>query len=637
MRPRLAALVAGLIGFAVMGLELTAVRLFAPYFGDSAYVWTNVIGVVMVALALGAYLGGRMADRDLGRDRLFVLLLTGGLLVAVVPLCAGPLGGWLVPAHLPLDSAMPALVRGSLAATALLFVPPVLLVGCAAPMLVTLLARADGRIGRASGLISWTGTIGSLLGTFAATHVLIPLWGTRETIWFCAACLFVAALLCRFKPAAAAALLVPFLLAWVVPDSLRPVGEGQALLAEVESDYQFLQVVRTGEAGDEQVLLKINEGLDSFHSVAYEGSTFTRGGYYDYHVVMPFLAGDGADVPDLRVLSLGAAAGTFGRLYAHVHKECQLDAVEIDPAVTRLGDEFFQGARPAGDRFALDARVFVDHTQRRYDVVLVDTYKHQIYLPSHVASTQFFSSVERILKDGGVVSVNAGGTRYSDPAVRVLCSTMASIFGVAHAFRVPNSRNFVLLARKGRPAQPDCLAKVSAEDPDLSQILKVMGRSSAWRTFRTAQAAGDEVLDDNRPFLDQLQEEVYSRVETTPQSLRMDGPRLAEEVLAEVEHLYGAGRIEAALAALQTSSQATGPLRQYAGNCRWMLRDAGGAVLEYKAAQQLGVSGMDRNIEGAQAEFDSRLEAWAVRDRNAWVALGSVVLLLGFSATLRLW
>ena len=295
--------------------------------------------------------------------------------------------------------------------------------------------------------------------------------------------------------------------------------------------------------------------------------------------------------------------------------------------------QLFRGERPPGNRFPVDARVFVDHTQRRYDVVLVDTYKHQIYLPSHVASTQFFSSVERILKDGGVVSVNAGGTRFSDPVVRVLCSTMASVFGVAHAFRVPNSRNFVLVARKGRPAQPECLAKVSAEDPDLSRVLQAMGRPSVWRTF----LAEDEALDDNRPSLDSLQEDVYSRVETAPRLVEMAGSRQAEEVLVEVRQMYGAGQVEEALAAAQTSSRATGLLRQYAGNCRWMLRDAGGAVLEYKAAQQLGVSGMERNIEGAQAEFDSRLQAWAVRDRNAWVALGSVLLLLGFTASLRMW
>ena len=55
MKRSRAGLVAGLAGFAVMSLELTAVRLLAPYFGDSAYVWTNVIGVILVALAAGAW------------------------------------------------------------------------------------------------------------------------------------------------------------------------------------------------------------------------------------------------------------------------------------------------------------------------------------------------------------------------------------------------------------------------------------------------------------------------------------------------------------------------------------------------------------------------------------------------------
>ena len=51
-------------GFGVMAAELTAVRLFAPHFGDSAYVWTNVIGVILAAMAVGAALGGRLGARE---------------------------------------------------------------------------------------------------------------------------------------------------------------------------------------------------------------------------------------------------------------------------------------------------------------------------------------------------------------------------------------------------------------------------------------------------------------------------------------------------------------------------------------------------------------------------------------------
>ena len=139
---RRAGVVAALVGFSVMGVELTAVRLLAPHFGDSAYVWTNVIGVILLALALGAWVGGRLAERRAGSP-LATLLAGAALLVALAPLLARPLGDWLVPQELPLDAAMPALVSGSLVATLLLFAPPIWLMGAIAPGLSV--GRRDDR------------------------------------------------------------------------------------------------------------------------------------------------------------------------------------------------------------------------------------------------------------------------------------------------------------------------------------------------------------------------------------------------------------------------------------------------------------------------------------------------------------
>ncbi|MFH1523262.1 MAG: fused MFS/spermidine synthase [Patescibacteria group bacterium] len=45
-------------GFSIMAMEISASRLLAPYFGTSLFVWTNIIGIVMAALACGYYLGG---------------------------------------------------------------------------------------------------------------------------------------------------------------------------------------------------------------------------------------------------------------------------------------------------------------------------------------------------------------------------------------------------------------------------------------------------------------------------------------------------------------------------------------------------------------------------------------------------
>src|SRR5262249_27002624 len=145
--------------------------------------------------------------------------------------------------------------------------------------------------------------------------------------------------------------------------------------------------------------LKINEGLDSFHSVAVEGSVFTGGGYYDYHALVPLIAGDGRRPPDLRALSIGDAAGTLPRLYDALHPGAVVDAVELDDEVTRLGDLFFAGRRAPGHVFApLDGRVFVERARDRWHAILVDAYSHQVYIPAHLASSEFFRQVrERLL------------------------------------------------------------------------------------------------------------------------------------------------------------------------------------------------------------------------------------------------
>jgi predicted membrane-bound spermidine synthase len=637
MKDSAAAGVAALTGAAVMGLELTAVRLMAPHFGDSAYVWTNVIGVILVALALGAFLGGRMADRELGAPRLFRLLLVAGLLTCLVPVIAHPVGAWLVPGDLPLDSAMGALVRGSLAATTMLFAVPILLIACVSPILVTMLASVDGKIGRAAGLVSAMGTLGSLIGTFAATHVLIPEFGSTWTVWICAGALFAAAFLCKRSGLAAAAVLLPVGLSFVVSDVAKVPGTDETLLAEIESNYQFLQVVEwkdpAGGAAPTRRRLKINEGLDSFHSVAIEGTAFTDGGYYDYHVTAPYLARDGGSTEGVRVLSLGEAAGTFGRLFAHVHPGATMDGVEIDPEVTRLGAELFPGARLPGTQYPVDARVFVDNTKSRYDVVLVDTYKNQIYIPPHIASFQFFSSVWDVLEDGGVVSVNAGGFRFADPVVAVLAQTMAARFGETWAFRVPNSRNFVLVARKGKKIDSSCLQRVVTRDATLADILLRMAPPVAWRRFVvTASELGDDsiVIRDDRPVLDVLQEDAYSRETSDPILTAITGDQASRTVEAEAHGLYRQGRLEDALARIRTAEAATPRLRRYAGDCRWGMRDTVGAVLEYEEAKRLGMDPvqLDTLIGYAEEETDGRRRAWAAAATNGWIALGALLALL---------
>jgi spermidine synthase len=617
--------IALLLGFAMMGLELTAVRLLAPHFGDSAYVWTNVIGVMLVALAVGAWLGGAWAGRPLALRRLSRALAGAALLAAAAPLLAQPLGSWLVPQDLALDAAMAALVRGSLVATLLLFALPIGLLGCASPMLVAALVSGGCAVGRASGLVNACATLGSLLGTFAATHLLVPWLGSRAAVWSCAAVVGMCAGLTRGRVRAASVALLPVLLAGLTRGPLRPAPAGYELLAEKESALQFLQVLRQEQDGAGVTMLKINEGLDSFHSVARAGTAWTQA-YYDWHVTAPILAHDGR-MPDgdaLRVLSLGAAAGTFARLFADAFPGCVVDGVELDPVVVDLGEQLFGGRVARGrDCTGLDARVFVARAPAAsYDTILVDAYERQIYVPAHVASVEFFRAAARCLRPGGVVSVNAGGWSFADPVVRALGATMREVFGSAWVLRVPWSRNFVLAARKDASLQPADLGRAQPSHPQLKELLARAAHPEVWRA-----AAAGVVLHDDRPLLDVLQHGALSgaRRLRAAELTRAAGQRSPQEAAVAAHALLAASRPEATLDTIAQAQEATPYLRLLAGDARWALHDLAGARAEFAAAVALQP---DADLRGALAKrqrevtalLDGLERAEAIATRNGWLA-----------------
>ena len=72
------------VGIATLGSEIAVARLIAPFFGDSTIVWANTIAVVLVALSIGYWFGGRLADRHPHLHGLCLLVLASSVLLGVV-------------------------------------------------------------------------------------------------------------------------------------------------------------------------------------------------------------------------------------------------------------------------------------------------------------------------------------------------------------------------------------------------------------------------------------------------------------------------------------------------------------------------------------------------------------------------
>jgi spermidine synthase len=448
-------------GFAGMTLELAAVRLLAPFFGTSAYVWTNVIAVTLLALALGAWIGGRVADRGHAERALLVCFGCAAALCLAAPLAGPSLAGELLPTDLRLDEAFALLVSGSLLATLAVFGPPLALIGACTPLLVRSLVDAGSSVGRGSGGIYAFSTLGSLLGTFGTTHWFVPYWGSRTTVLLAGASLIggLACLLLRRRSviAASAALLIgialPALAAPRGSELLRQLPDGWVLVGqERESTYQSARVVEQRIDGRSLRFLQVNDGLDSFQSLREEGELFTDT-YYDALAVAA-LATPSSEKRS-RVLILGLGGGTLVPLLRELHgalrSEVELVGVEIDPVVVELAEAHL-GLDPQAVEIwrDLDARVALRYARGPWDVVIVDAYAGQVHIPAHLCSREFFREIGERLAPGGVVALNVGSIGADDPVAEAVANTLAANFEQVLRWPVPRNRNEIAVAvRKG--------------------------------------------------------------------------------------------------------------------------------------------------------------------------------------------
>jgi spermidine synthase len=401
--------VAFLVGGATLSTEISASRLLAPYFGASTFVWANIIGLTLAYLALGYWLGGRLADRRPQAHVLGAVLLVAAAALAVTPFAARPALSWALHGF---DALSVGSVVGSFFAAIGLFAVPVTALGAAAPFLVRLALGSVDEAGKVAGRLYALSTAGSLLGTFLSALVTIPWIGTQRTIVATAALVAVGAALLLPPPWLAAPVAVAGLLA--VP----PAGIKSAIY-ETESAYQYIRVVADGSGGRE---LELNEGVVT-HSV-WRPDTVLTGRYWDLFLMLPPLLSQ----PPRSMLVIGNAGGTVARAYGRFYPNVSIDGVELDPRLNWVARRYFgAAANPRLRLIAADGRPFLERTSKRYDVIVVDAYR-QPYVPFYLATSEFFRLVRQHLRLGGAVALNVAATPHDKRLSNAIGTTLLIAF-----------------------------------------------------------------------------------------------------------------------------------------------------------------------------------------------------------------
>ncbi len=418
-------------GMSIMAVELCASRLMAPFFGTSTFVWTNIIGIIMIALSIGYFIGGRLSDR---KPRLYILLrllMAASAFLLLLPFVASPLVRWLSTLMASFNSSFSFIFFGSLCAITLLFSPPILVMGMTSPFLIRIIARS-GHVGDSAGHIFGISTIGSVLGTFLPILVFIPTFGTATTILIFAALLFVVTALGfanRRTALLCIAVIVPFL--FPIPSTREIPGK----VYSTESAYQYIQVFDRGTYR----YLVYNDAV-GFQTAASKISVFT-GLYYDYYSLLPLLF----ESRPRSALIIGLGGGIIANQMHYFYPGMGVDGVEIDPKVIEIARKYF-ALTDTVKVFNQDGRIFMNLVKKKYDVVIIDAYTQQVYIPFHLTTVEFFTEVKKGLSDKGILAMNVSSARDDSPLIKSIVNTLRLVFGHVYHLRIPDSVDNVVLA-----------------------------------------------------------------------------------------------------------------------------------------------------------------------------------------------
>ncbi len=417
-------------GFNVMLLEMCAFRVLETTFGSSIYVTGGLLALVMIALTVGYYLGGRFSKRFGTPEFLLGVLLASVAYVVLMgvvlnepmmDLCFGMRG--LFTSSLMIHAVPPAV------ATVVLYAPPMIALSHVSPFLMRMLstrAQEPGAVGATAGNLMAVSNVGSIAGTLLPSFVFIPLWGAHRTLGvFIGSMLFiitVGLVLLRRRTAVVAVASLTLVGGVGVPVLMNerapaPSLAGQEVLFEAESQYGNVKILRSTDTdGDER--LDYMPSRDYVHSTVYPSRPL-KDQFTTAYVNVGLARGA------RRYLILGAAlGGAMGAVLA-ANPDAQITAVEIDPLVVELAQRHVPSLRSPNVKFVVeDARLFLREDTSQYDYIVVDVFSGE-QLPTHCVTQEFFALARARLAPDGVMQMNTNlwdfqvTTGTEDPALFV--------------------------------------------------------------------------------------------------------------------------------------------------------------------------------------------------------------------------
>jgi spermidine synthase len=439
-------------GMTTLAVELTASRLLGNIFGTSNLVWASIIGLILIYLSVGYFLGGWWADRSPHFRTMYLIMAWGAFLIGLVPLVSNPVLRLAADAF---DQLQVGVLFGAFTGVLILFSMPVILLGTISPFAIRLSIRTPLEAGRVSGRVYAISTLGSFIGTFLPVLVLIPLIGTTKTFAFFSELLMIVALIglwvsCGIR-AAVRWVWMPFVIILLVIFGYgKGVKSTSGQIFETESQYNYIQVLDV----DGYRYLRLNEG-QGIHSV-YHPTEINYYGPWKQFLAAPFFNDPPYAVQDIKSMAIvGLAAGTSARQASEVLGPIPIDGFEIDGQIIQVGEDYFDMNQSNLTAIAQDGRWGLEHSPNKYDLIILDAYRPP-YIPWHLTTIEFFEIVSDRLTDQGSVAINVGRAPGDRRLIDGIVTTLQQVFPSVYIMDVPDTFNSIIYATQ-QATSPDNL------------------------------------------------------------------------------------------------------------------------------------------------------------------------------------
>ncbi len=477
-----------LTGASVMVIELLGTRMIAPFYGASLYVWSSLISVTMIALAVGYFVGGHWADKA-KRTGLSLIIVLAAIFTLLIP--------WLTRFVLLATDSL-GLRAGAFVSALVLFSPSLTMLGMVGPFAIKLsTSRLDG-IGAGAGSIYAVSTVGSVVGTLVLGFFLFPLIGSRQILVGLGVFLLMLSVIVAIyeqRRLNVTVAILPCALLAIVGLCLLPkvVGAGHAytggnsfqVLSERESLYGWVRVIE--EPARDLRFLTSDASMIGAASIS-DGRS--RLGYQKIVGLIPALA------PKMsRALIIGLGAGHMAKTLEDQYGMIT-DTLEIDPAVADAASKYF-GFKPTGQAIVGDARYEIGHLKGPYDLIIHDCFTGGSE-PTHLLTVETLKQLRGLLSSNGILALNfVGFASDKSAALSSVSRTIDQVFSNQAVFMAEpgdDYNDFIFLA-----AQQAINLTAKSLLPDQIDWLKN-------RIFNVNKTQGF-VLTDNLNPLEHLQTE----------------------------------------------------------------------------------------------------------------------------------